>query len=88
MFMKAPAQPLVGLSPASEFNETVAMDLRQYGDGIIIHLIDVCTKFSSATFVSNKKPSTIVNAIVKIWISVYGTPIKFLSDNGEEFANA
>ena len=88
IYKKAPARPAVGLPSASEFNEMVAMDLKQYNSKIILHLVDLCTRLSAACLIPNKKPSTIVNAIFKIWISVYGSPIKFMSDNGGEFANA
>ena len=87
IYKKAPARPSVGLPTATEFNEMVGMDLKQYDSKIILHLVDLCTRLSAACFIPNKKPSTIVNAIFKIWIAIYGSPIKFLSDNGGEFAN-
>ena len=73
---------------ASEFNETVGMDLKQYNQKNILHLVDLCTRLSAATFIPNKKPETVVQALFKFWISIYGAPRKFLSDNGGEFANA
>ena len=54
---------------------------------IILHLIDVCTRHSSASFIPNKKKETIINAIFKTWIAIYGNPRKFLIDNGGEWAN-
>ena len=88
VFKKAPPRPTVGLPMASEFNAVVAMDLKQYDGRLILHLIDLCTRLSAAIFIPNKKPQTVVKAIFRIWISVYGSPVKFLSDNGGEFANA
>ena len=88
MFKKAPSRPTVGLPMATEFNDVVAMDLKMYDGSIILHLIDLCTRLSAATIIPNKKSQTVVKAIFRIWISVYGAPVKFLSDNGGEFANA
>ena len=88
IFKKAPARPAVGMPMASQFNETVAMDLKQYDGRNILHLVDLCTRLSAAIFIPNKKASTVVDALFKIWICVYGSPIGFLSDNGGEFANA
>ena len=87
VYQKAPPKPIVGLPMANKFQEVVAMDLKFY-ESKILHLIDMCTRLSSATTIKNKNPSTVIEAILKIWISVYGTPEKFLVDNGGEFANA
>jgi len=87
MYKKPPPRPVVGLPMASEFLETVAMDLKMYKGHIILHLIDLCTRLSASTRISNKQAGTIVKNILRIWISVYGSPQNFLSDNGGEFAN-
>jgi len=88
VFKKPPPRPVVALPQASEFQETVAMDLKQYQSKQILHLIDACTRLSAATFIPNKKRDTIVTAILRVWISVYGSPQQILTDNGGEFANA
>ena len=87
VYQKAPPKPIVGLPMATQFQETVALDLKFYDSKIILHLIDMCTRLSSATTIKNKNPNTVIEAIFKVWISVYGTPEKFLVDNGGEFAN-
>ena len=73
---------------ATEFQEVVAMDLKTYKGRQILHLVDLCTRLSAATFINDKKRDTIIAALFRIWISVYGAPQKFMSDNGGEFANA
>ena len=88
IFKKAPPRPIVGLPLATEFQESVAMDLKQYQGKQILHLVDLCTRLSAALFIPNKKKETIVSAILQIWVSVYGTPNKFMADNGGEFANS
>ena len=70
----------------SSFQETVAMDLKYYQGQTFLHLIDICTRLSAATFVPNKKKDTILKAIFRIWIAIYGSPDKILVDNGGEFA--
>ena len=35
----------------------------------------------------SKKPASIIDAILKTWISYFGHPQRFLADNGGEFAN-
>ena len=42
---------------------------------------------SASTVVPNKNPDTIIKAIFNIWISVYGSAEKFLTENRGEFAN-
>ena len=87
IYRKSPPQPVVGLPMASQFLETVAMDLKFYDKKIVLHLIDLCTRLSAATTIKDKHPPTVIEAILKVWISVYGSCEKFLVDNGGEFAN-
>ena len=87
-YKKVPPSPVVGLPMATEFQETVAMDLKFYDSKIILHLVDHCTQLSASSFIPNKNPDTILTFIFKIWVSVYGAPETFLTDNGGEFAKA
>ena len=86
-FSKPSPIPAVGLPHATKFNETVALDLKNFQGKIILHLIDHLTRFSSAVICKSKEPKVIVDGIFKAWISIFGRPGKFLSDNGGEFAN-
>ena len=87
LYKKTPLRPMVGLPMATEFQETVAMDLKFY-NGKIVHLADHSTRLSASSFIPNKNPDTILTDMFKILISVYGTPEKFSADNGGEFANS
>ena len=51
---------------ASCSQETVAMDLKYYQGQTFLHLIDMCTGLSAATFVPNKNKDTIFKAIFRI----------------------
>jgi hypothetical protein len=64
------------------------MDLIVIANGTyILHLIDMFTRYSVACVRYSKKKDVIADAIMKIWISYFGKPCKFLADNGGEFAN-
>ena len=87
-FKRRPPRPAVGFPLASQFNETVALDLKSIGSNIImLHMIDHLTRFSSACIIPNKRKETIVKALFEHWIRIFGCPVKFLSDNGGEFIN-
>ena len=86
-YKKPPPRPIVSLPMATRFGETVAMDLKQFGNVHLLHMIDMATRLSAGAVIHSKKPEVIVREIFKQWISVYGTPEKFLSDNGGEFNN-
>lgn len=78
----------VGLPLASEYNETVAVDLHELEPGVwYLHIIDHFTRFSAGNIVKTKKSSEIVNSFIHTWISVHGAPQKLYSDNGGEFNN-
>ena len=79
---------MVGLPIATEFQETVAMDFKFYDSKILLRLADHSTRLSASSFIPNNNPDTILTFIFKIWVSVYGAPEKFLTDNGGEFASA
>ena len=75
----------VGLPLASQLNHTVAMDLKSYADGVwILHLIHTFTRYSAACVVKSEDQDVIVEAIFKIWISYFGRPKRFYTDNGGE----
>ena len=87
-YRKAPPRPAVSLPLAYHFNDTVAMDLKYWDRGwYFLVLVDLATRFCSACVIRDKKPDTIIKAIFKYWITIFGTPKRFLSDNGCEFNN-
>ena len=86
-YKRNPQRPVVGLPMATKFLETVAMDLKFFEGKIILHLIDHLTRLSNAIIIPDKRPKTVISAIMKNWISIYGASNKFLFDNGGEFAN-
>ena len=78
----------VGLPLGKTFNDTVAMDLKLLKNGQwILHMIDTVTRFSSAACVKSKCADEILRKVFERWISIFGQPKSFLSDNGGEFVN-
>lgn len=87
-FKKTPARPVVCLPMAKQFNDVVAMDLKQYGDVYFLHFIDLFTRFSKSKVIRRKTPKIIVDCIATEWIAAgFGPPKRFLVDNGGEFDN-
>ena len=88
-FRKAPLRPVVGLPIAYDFNEVVCMDLKEieHTKLWILHLLDAATRYSGASLVRSKRAEVIINSVFQNWIKYFGSPTKFLSDNGGEFAN-
>ena len=78
---------MVGLSLAHDFNETVAMDLKQFKNVYILHLIDHATRFSVGAIIRSKHKEVIINKIFRHWLALFVTPNLFLSDNGGELNN-
>ena len=87
LFKEPPPRPIVGLRTAAVFQETVAMDLKFYNAKILFHPLDHSARLSASTFIPYKNYETIIKFFFKIWISVYGTLEKFMTENGGVFAN-
>uniref|UniRef100_A0A3P8QS69 Integrase catalytic domain-containing protein n=1 Tax=Astatotilapia calliptera TaxID=8154 RepID=A0A3P8QS69_ASTCA len=87
-YCKTKPRPAVGLPLASEYNETVAMDLHELEPNVwYLHIIDHFTRFSAGSIVKTKKAAEIVNSFIHTWISIHGAPRRLYTDNGGEFNN-
>lgn len=86
-FKRPEPRPVVSMPLASKFNEMVSLDLKVYDGVYFLVMVDVATRFCSSCVITNKCPKTIIEGIFTSWISLFGTPNKFLSDNGGEFNN-
>ena len=93
LMKKTPPRPRVGLPVANTFNEIVGLDLKIFSTGQhILWMVDHFTKVIKGKVISDKRPDTIVSAIIEKWIVGDGFgpghPSKFFySDNGGEFLN-
>ena len=86
-FKKTPARPVVGMALAKKFNEVVALDLGEVEGRKFMVMIDLATKYCQACWMADKRPEEVVEKIMERWISVFGAPQCWLSDNGGEFLN-
>ena len=81
-FKKPRPHPIVTFPLASSFNEVVAMDLKSWQSYQLLVMVDLDTRFCSAAVLTNKKLESVASALFSEWISTFGAPRKFLSDNG------
>ena len=87
-FRKERPKPKSSMMMSSEFNDIVGMDLKKLSTGhLMIHMVDLFSRFSATEIINNKKQETIIEAMFKIWISIFGRSKLIFSDNGGEFFN-
>ena len=86
-YKKTPPRPVVGLSLSKTFNEVLSMDVGEIEGRKFLVLVDTATRYCQAVWIKDKKPRTIITALVDRWFSIFGVPAKILSDNGGEFQN-
>ena len=80
-------KPIVSISMATQFNDVVAMDIKEIHGKKVLHMIDHATRYSVAAVLKNKESCEIVSHVFKYWVSYFGAPRSFLTDNGREFDN-
>ena len=82
-YKKASPRPVVGLPRATDFNQSVAMDLHYIDKNLwYFHMIDEFSRYSNAVIIRSKHPNVIINNFIQNWISIFGSPLKLFSDNG------
>ena len=88
VFSKTPSRPVVAMPEAREFGELVVMDLKQWGNGYILHMIDAFSRFSISVAIKHKTPQTVAQHFLVNWVGAgYGLCKKLKFDNGGEFSN-
>ena len=85
VYKKTPLRPSVAMPMAQEFNQIVAMDLKQWNKRFILHLVDMWSRYSMSCFIARKYPSEVLNKIMLHWCSVFGFMKGIFHDNGGEF---
>ena len=64
------------------------MDLKEYSKNVwFLHLIDLATRHSAAAVIRSKDKDVIAKKLCQIWIAIFGSPHKFLTDNGGVFSD-
>ena len=54
IYDRSNSRPVAGLSMVTEFNQILAVDLKEFKGKLILHVIDHVARFSAATFVASK----------------------------------
>ena len=85
-------KPKVALPRAARHNHVVAIDLKEntrYPNALpyILYLVDCFSRFKCATFIPNKKASTVSEAIITNWIKLFGPMAYLHCDRGREWLN-
>jgi len=84
--------PLGQLPPVSRTFERVHIDLLQLpttlkGSKYALVMVDAFSKWTEVRPLRNKSMDEVANQIIQGWITRYGPPRQFHSDNGTEFTN-
>ena len=80
-------RPVAALPLAHDFNDKVALDLKQWNGKWILHMVDMWSRFTISTLVPRKCPSDIIHAVMSEWCSIFGVMGGVLTDNGGEFVS-
>ena len=73
-------------SVPDRFNQQVEVDLMEINHIIdqqhhrILHVVDRCTRWQATTEVPNKEEDTLLFAMERIWIGIYGPPEELIVD--------
>ena len=86
-YRKPRPRPIVSMPMATSFNDTVSADLKAWRGDYFFVLVDMSSRYCQAVVIKNKLPQTILAALYKHWICIFGAPRQFLTDNGGEFSN-
>ena len=79
---------VVSFPLAKHFIETVALDLKDWKNNPkvwFLHIIDHLTQFSPSCVIKRKRKEQIIKQVFTIWLSIFGSPKKFLVYDGGEF---
>ena len=60
------------------FNDVVGVNIMNVKDQLVIILIDGHTKYLEAGVVTSKDPKVIIDFLLQNWISIFGSPSKFV----------
>ena len=86
-FDKAPHVPIAGASTVSTFIEKVQVDLLFLGDLLVVHAMDVFSKYSLLHPVQSENPPEVRGAFCAGWQGTFGPPKCIQMDEGGERQN-
>ena len=86
-FDSAPAIPVAGTSSVSAFNEKLQVDLLFLDDLIVLHVLDLFSRYSLLVPARSENPEEVWDAFCNSWIAVFGKPRIIQMDEGGERKN-
>lgn len=86
-FKRTPCRPVVSVPMAQHFNEMVSMDLKLWNEKYFLVMVDMATRYCNACVIKGKAAHIIIDAFMRYWVALFGSPKKILTDNGGEFNN-
>lgn len=86
-FKRTPCRPVVSVPMAKHFNDIVSMDLKVWHEKYFLVMIDMATRYCNACVIKSKAADVIIDAVMRHWVALFGSPNKILTDNGGEFNN-
>ena len=84
LYHRSQSRPAVCFPQAENFKEKVAMDLKNWGNRWILHLINMWSRLTVSVFMDRKRPSDVIDNIMLHWEQVLTS---VLPDNGGEFSS-
>ena len=87
-YKRSQGRPKVTLPKVTDFNQIVAIDLKQFGDKNVLWIVCSFTRYIQGEVIPNKEAKTIIDALNTGWNWRLGFPSGgFWADNGLEFKN-
>ena len=71
-YKKPKLRPAVELSLSKDFNDVIAVDLKEIDKTYILHLTNHASRYCAAEVVKSKKKEDIAETIIKNWIVIFG----------------
>ena len=84
-FDKAPHIPIAGTTAVSAFNEKVEVDLPFLDDLIVVHAMDVFSKYPLLHPAQFKNPQKVWDVFCAGWLGTFGAPKCIQMDEGGEW---
>ena len=73
-------KPIEPTRPSTELNQAVQWDILVYEDYMIRHIVDVATRFCTASVIPSKSAQDLIRCIHRFWFRFFGAPKLIIAD--------
>ena len=80
VYAKMAPRPVISMLMALKFNEKVTMDLKQWNNCWILHMIDMWSQYTVSVFLTRKRPSDVIDVMMLHWIGTFGIMAALMTD--------